>query len=183
MKRISLGLVFILAILSACVSESENAEVMLSKEKMAFEAYIEANQIEGVRVEREPALGFIFIWLEESNSGVKPEPLDTIEVDYIGRLVDNLVFDTSIESVAREVGIFNPQRNYQPLKYLHDVGSVIIGFDYAISKMDFGDKMIAFIPSIYAYGRAGQGNIRPNTPLIFELHLMPKDIDEEEPED
>jgi FKBP-type peptidyl-prolyl cis-trans isomerase FklB len=176
MKRLGLGLLFCVALIS-CVSESENAEVLRERERLAFEEYITANNIVGVRVEREPALGFIFIWLEESGSDVKPQALDTIKVDYVGRLVDNLVFDTSIDSIAREVGIFDPRRNYQPFEYIHDVGSVVLGFDYAISKMDFGDKMIAFIPSIYAYGAAGQGNIRPNTPLIFELHLLSKETE------
>lgn len=182
MKRFGLGLLCCLALIS-CVSESENAEVLRERERLAFEEYITANDIVGVRVEREPALGFIFIWLEESGSDVKPQALDTIKVDYVGRLVNNLVFDTSIDSIAREVGIFDPRRIYQPFEYIHDVGSVVIGFDYAISKMDFGDKMIAFIPSIYAYGAAGQGNIRPDTPLIFELDLLSKDTEGEDPED
>ncbi len=183
MKKLGLGLLSVFILLSSCVSESENAELMLQREKQAFEDFIIAQQIEGVRVEREPALGFIFIWLEESGSGIKPQPLDTIRVDYVGRLTDNLVFDTSIESIAREVGIFRPDRNYVPFEYLHDVGAVVVGFDYAISKMDYGDKMIAFIPSMFGYGRAGQGNIRPNTPLIFELDLLPLAIEEEEEED
>ena len=40
--------------------------------------------------------------------------------------------------------------------------------------MDEGDKIIAFIPSLYAYGRTGSPpRIPGNTPLIFELELLP----------
>jgi FKBP-type peptidyl-prolyl cis-trans isomerase FklB len=38
--------------------------------------------------------------------------------------------------------------------------------------METGEKATVFIPSPYAYGRPGKGNIGPNTPLIFELELI-----------
>jgi hypothetical protein len=35
-----------------------------------------------------------------------------IAVDYVGRLADGTVFDTSVESVAKACGLYTTQRNY-----------------------------------------------------------------------
>lgn len=35
-----------------------------------------------------------------------------IVVDYVGRLADGTVFDTSVESVAKSCGLYTTQRNY-----------------------------------------------------------------------
>lgn len=37
---------------------------------------------------------------------------DTVTVDYVGKLTDGTVFDTSIESVAKESGKYSSGRNY-----------------------------------------------------------------------
>jgi peptidylprolyl isomerase len=37
---------------------------------------------------------------------------DAVVVDYIGRLDDGSVFDTSVESVAQACGKYSPQRDY-----------------------------------------------------------------------
>lgn len=38
---------------------------------------------------------------------------DQIVVDYVGKHLDGRVFDTSIQSIAQENGLYNPQRNYE----------------------------------------------------------------------
>lgn len=55
---------------------------------------------------------------------------DSIVVDYIGRLADGTVFDTSVESVARWCGTYNEGRNYDEwLAFEVWAGQMIAGFD------------------------------------------------------
>jgi FKBP-type peptidyl-prolyl cis-trans isomerase FklB len=38
--------------------------------------------------------------------------------------------------------------------------------------MEAGDKATVIMPSIFGYGGAAQGDIPPNSPLIFELDFI-----------
>ena len=57
---------------------------------------------------------------------------DYVLVDYIGKLKDDTVFDTSIKEVAIEAGIYNPKRDYQPLGFTVGAGEMIKGFDKGV---------------------------------------------------
>ena len=54
-------------------------------------------------------------YLTSANQNIQSETVksgDTITVDYIGRLNDSEVFDTSVESVAQASGKYNTNRKY-----------------------------------------------------------------------
>ena len=55
-------------------------------------------------------------YLTQANQDIKADQVvasgATITVDYIGRLNDKEVFDTSVKSVAEAAGTYSPQRNY-----------------------------------------------------------------------
>lgn len=59
----------------------------------------------------------------------------TVSVDYIGSFPDGKVFDTSIESVAKENALYNPQRPYTPLTFEVGSNTVIPGFGNAVNGM------------------------------------------------
>ncbi len=77
---------------------------------------------------------------------------DTIFVDYTGSLVDGKVFDTSIESVAKENNLFTSGREYKPLKLTVGKGVVIKGFDESVIGMKVGESKIVTIPQEKGYG-------------------------------
>ena len=77
---------------------------------------------------------------------------DTVLVDYTGRLDDGTVFDTSIEDVAIEAGVYNPGRNYQPLEFTVGAGQMIKGFDAGVVGMAVGEKKTLTLPPEDAYG-------------------------------
>jgi len=77
---------------------------------------------------------------------------DTVQVDYTGKFENGTVFDTSIEEVAKEAGIYNEQREYVPLNITVGSGQVIEGFDEGLIGMKEGEEKNLTIPPEKAYG-------------------------------
>lgn len=78
---------------------------------------------------------------------------DTVSVDYIGTFTNGTVFDTSIESVAKEAGIYNSQRPYEPLTFTVGGGQMIQGFDKAVVGMEAGESKNITLQPEEAYGQ------------------------------
>ena len=77
---------------------------------------------------------------------------DQVLVDYTGRLDDGTVFDTSVKDVAIETGVYNPNRDYQPLGFTVGAGQMIKGFDSGVVGMAVGEEKILTLPPEDAYG-------------------------------
>jgi FKBP-type peptidyl-prolyl cis-trans isomerase 2 len=77
---------------------------------------------------------------------------DYVQVDYVGKLEDGTVFDTSVEDVAIETGIYNQRRDYQPLGFTVGAGEMIQGFDKGVVGMAVGENKTLTIPPEEAYG-------------------------------
>jgi FKBP-type peptidyl-prolyl cis-trans isomerase 2 len=77
---------------------------------------------------------------------------DTISVDYVGELDDGTVFDTSVKEAAVEAGIYNEQREYEPLTFTVGAGQMIKGFDEGVVGMKVGEEKTLTIPPEEAYG-------------------------------
>ncbi|NYT00511.1 MAG: peptidylprolyl isomerase [Methanocellales archaeon] len=77
---------------------------------------------------------------------------DDVRVDYIGKLEDGTVFDTSVKDVAAEAGIYNPNREYKPIEFTVGTGQMIKGFDNGVVGMTVGESKILIIPPEEAYG-------------------------------
>ncbi len=88
-----------------------------------------------------------------NGEGHQIENNDEIVVDYIGRLEDGTVFDTSVESVAVSCGKHNPYRNYEEgLGFTVNAGQMIAGFDAAVKGMQINQTKTVTIPAAEAYG-------------------------------
>ena len=90
------------------------------------------------------------------DSSKKVENGDTISVDYVGKLEDGTVFDTSVKEAAVEAGIYNEMRNYEPLTFTVGAGQMIKGFDEGVVGMKVGEKKTLKIPPEEAYGEYDQ---------------------------
>jgi FKBP-type peptidyl-prolyl cis-trans isomerase len=172
MKNLSIGILLLLILFSGCVSDEENNQIIFERDLQKIEEYLVQNPIASVKKLEDPATGIRILWQEVSESGKSPVALDTIVVDYVGKLLNNFVFDTSLESVAKDKNIFNPNRTYEPLQFLFGISDVIAGFEFAIFNMEEGDKATVIMPSLYGYGTFEQSGIPRNSPLIFELDLI-----------
>lgn len=94
----------------------------------------------------------------EQGTGPKPGLKDRVVVNYIGRLVDGTVFDSSY---ARG----------EPLNI--PVNRVIPGWTEALQLMPVGSKWQLAIPSSLGYGINGAGDlIPPHSALVFDVELV-----------
>ncbi|MBL4709784.1 MAG: FKBP-type peptidyl-prolyl cis-trans isomerase [Flavobacteriales bacterium] len=117
--------------------------------------------------------GLIFISKVEG-SGKQAETNKKVKVNYAGMLLNGTYFDTSIEDVAKEQGMHNPQRTYGPFEFQLGLGQVIPGWDEGIAMLKEGGKARLIIPSNLGYGanpRPG-GVIQPFSTLIFDVELI-----------
>ena len=91
---------------------------------------------------------------------------DQVQVNYIGRFENGLVFDTSLRSVAEDNAsnpkafTFNWRSTWSPLS-IQDVGSgeVVKGFDRGIQGLAVGDAKTIVVPPELGYGAADPSKI------------------------
>jgi FKBP-type peptidyl-prolyl cis-trans isomerase len=151
-----------------------------------FEIKMEEDQIRGEAEEQERIAAYIseegitvkpnadgvYVIVHRRGTGAVATRGKNIEMNYTGRLLDGTIFDTSLESVAREHDLFMPGRDYVPLPFMVGVGQVIPGMDNAILDMRVGTKATLIIPSNVAYGARSQGNIPGFSTLIFDIEIV-----------
>ncbi|MBB6326576.1 FKBP-type peptidyl-prolyl cis-trans isomerase FklB [Algoriphagus iocasae] len=158
--------------LFSCVDSEETTEAIFLADKEAIENYLDTASIVNVKEFSLPEDAYYQIWQFVSGSQDSVFVGDTVKVHYIGKFLSGTVFDTSIEQIAVDNGLYNPNYNYLPLKFVVGDGLVLTSFAFGISKMELGDKATIIIPSELGYGRQGYGPVPPNTPLVFEMELM-----------
>ncbi|MGZ3873783.1 MAG: FKBP-type peptidyl-prolyl cis-trans isomerase [Mucilaginibacter sp.] len=102
----------------------------------------------------------------------KPVKGDTLLVNYAGRTLDDKVFDTSIEAIAKNAGLQQPGRTYEPLTVVAGAGGIIPGWEEGLLLLNEGSKATFVIPSNLAYGAQGSGLIKPFSTLVFDIELV-----------
>ncbi len=96
-----------------------------------------------------------------------------VQVDYAGFLTSGELFDTSIESVAKENKFNRGGVPFTPIDFVVGKGQVIKGWDEGLTtNMKVGGKRRLIIPSQLGYGTYGAGPIPPNATLIFDIEVI-----------
>lgn len=101
----------------------------------------------------------------------------TVRVHYTGRLKDGTVFDSSRPNpsapAAKIIGS-EPDEVSEPLEFVIGAGSVIPGFEKAVTGMQVGDKKTVEIDSEEAYGEYVQEFVKvvPRSQLDLDFDLQ-----------
>jgi len=114
------------------------------------DGYIARNNYETIELDKG-----VHIVIQETGNDVKPNLNSEIEVNYTGKLTNELIFDQG------EGAIFN-------------LSNLIEGWGIGLQEIGEGGKCILIIPAEAAYGESGAGNgaIPPNAPIVFEIDLL-----------
>lgn len=134
--------------------------------------------------------GFYFIKLK-SNPKVADTivPNASVNVNYIGRLLDGFCFDTNIQDTAKVLGLYDRSKDYEPLSVTYEkngytvgedgsksyVSDVIQGFAMAVGRMKYGEEAVAFFWSPMAYGSKSTDSYPAYAPMWFYLKIDPKE--------
>lgn len=145
----------------------ENMQQAQAAEKEALAKYVEDNKIKAT-----PDEEGLYIIVNKKGNGQKVEIGRQVAINYTGRLLNGKVFDTSIESVAKENGIYESRRPYEPLSYRVGEQSLIRGWEKGIINQPAGSKLTLIIPSALGYGPQSLGVIPANSSLIFDLEIV-----------
>lgn len=116
-------------------------------------------------------------------------PSDTsIYINYIGRLLNGQVFDTTIKDTAKFYNVYSSSRDYAPVKVSwgesysdlrlysdsdSDGSEVVTGFALTLWQMHKYEKGAGMFFSPYGYGTSGSGSVIPGyAPLVFEIEIV-----------
>ncbi|WP_246075831.1 FKBP-type peptidyl-prolyl cis-trans isomerase [Aliikangiella marina] len=140
-------------VLQACEQPVPNNQ--LQKLKAEGQAYLAKNKsVSGVTVTESGLQYQVLV----NGDGIKPSASDTVEVHYVGTLINGEEFDSSYK---RGNTISFP------------LNRVIKGWTEGLQLMPVGSKYKFTIPYNLAYGERGKGStIPPYATLIFEVELV-----------
>ncbi|MCU4718564.1 FKBP-type peptidyl-prolyl cis-trans isomerase [Halapricum hydrolyticum] len=100
------------------------------------------------------------------------EPGDGVTIEYVGRLDDGTIFDTSRREVAIEAGLAQPgdiePEEYASLSFTAGEGEIIEGLDEALIGMAEGETATVTAPPEKAYGDHEPDRVREYDPETFE---------------
>jgi FKBP-type peptidyl-prolyl cis-trans isomerase len=137
-------------IFSACDVDSNNVEdplVQLNKDIALIDSYLASKGIEAVK---EPNGVRMVIDVLGTKLPAK-SVATTIDIDYVGKLFSNgLVFDQGDNK-----------------KFL--LSDLIAGWKIAFTQLPAGSVATLYIPSYWAYGSSGRGDIPGNAILVFDV--------------
>lgn len=153
-------------------NEEKKSQEQLGKDTVTINNYLESK---GITATKLPS-GMSYVITQEG-SGPVAQSGQTVLVNYTGYLLDGTYFDSSVESIAIEKGVYDSLRAarypYQPFEVTIDQSSVIQGWHLALKQMNKGAKGTFYIPSTLAYGRNRRSEkIKENEILIFDLEVL-----------
>lgn len=154
--------------------EQERANFNSSmEERMKNEPEDIAKYIKDNNINAKPTADGLYIIVKKKGNGAKVATGKEVAVNYTGRLLDGTMFDSSVESDAKEGDIHNPQRTYEPLTYTQGRGQLIPGWEQGVEGQPEGSQLQLIIPSALGYGPRGAGQlIPPFSPLVFDIEIV-----------
>jgi len=105
---------------------------------------------------------------------------DTVTIEYVGRLADGEVFDTTDRALAQQEGLLgeNADRVYRPLTVEIGDDSVLPGLQEALLGREAGEQVTVTIPPERAYGEHTEERLGEYDREAFEEMLGDSELTE-----
>lgn len=132
------------------------------------------------------SLGFYYKQLKAPENTEEFSKDTTVYINYVGKLLNGLVFDTNVERVAKDNNLYVAGKTYEPVRISWgeessdltmgtNNSSVITGFAQTLWQMKAMEKGVGVFYSNLGYGYSGSGASIPGyASLIFEIELVAK---------
>ncbi len=78
---------------------------------------------------------------------------DFVEVDYTGKLPDGIVFDTTLEKVAKEHNLYSAQMKFSPAAVCVGEKQILPGLDQELEGKEIGTEYTVTLPPEKAFGK------------------------------
>lgn len=132
--------------------------------------------------------GYYYIQTQAPTDTASFSNTDKLKINYSGKLLNGMVFDTTVEKIAKDGGIYNANKSYEPASVSFaasyeditlsvdgtDYSGTIDAFAYCLSHIKTGEKGICIFISDLGYQGQSQGGIPAYSPLQFEIEMIGK---------
>jgi len=148
----------------------------LAKDSLKIVGYLDTAQIDSLYRIYDPS-GVVII-VQEEGEGSRPIDGDMVYTDYIGSLmVDGVVFDTSIEQVAKDNDIYKENVKYETYGFVVlGQSSLPIGVSLGMRRLRSGSKARLVIPSPYGFQDSEvKAGVPPNSVVIYDISFRGMD--------
>lgn len=149
----------------------------LERERPLIEAYLADNPYDGLYTVRDTATGVAVIVLEEG-TGSRPQNGTVVYAEYVAKLLDGTVFNTSKRTVAEEHGLHTEDRLYNRMNFIvtpdgRGGGAGVAGLSHGFKKLRSGSRAVIVIPSPLGYQDSEQiERVPPNSILVYEVDFL-----------
>ncbi len=133
--------------------------VALNKSMPQWSAADEAEIAEKFPGAHKTTSGLLYIVRTPGEDGPTPRLGDLVTVNYEGRFLDGMKFDSSADRKA-------------PIKFTVGIGKVIKGWDEAFLSMHKGERRTLVVPYWLGYGDVSRPPIPPRATLVFDVELV-----------
>ncbi len=114
----------------------------------------------------------LYYQITKPGTGPVAAPGDTVVINYVGRFLNDKVFDTSIKDTAVAEKKYEAGGHYKAIHIVAGGHQVIPGWDESLLLLNKGAIATVIMPSKLAYGASGMQIIGPYTPIAFTLEIV-----------
>jgi FKBP-type peptidyl-prolyl cis-trans isomerase FkpA len=153
-------------------AEEEQNQIMLEELKQSEPKRI-ASIVSAINPSAKPRPSGLYYIETRAGRGPAIKEGSAVTLNYVARLADGKIIETSVKEEAIKSGTFDSLFEYTPFSFIMGDKSTVAGWEEGISCMRRGGKAILVVPSSLAYGEEGlEDLIPPYAPVVYEIEIL-----------